>query len=87
MKEPTILKVELVKVHALHQVSKGLWLKRSQSRVTDSPVGIKNSIKYSCSNKMRPKGLKMCAFHRKIQFLNVRQLYFTQKALANKMNL
>lgn len=39
-----ILKVEFVKVHALHQVSKSFWLKGSQSRVTDSRVSIEIPI-------------------------------------------
>lgn len=34
----TVLKVELVEVHALHQVSQRFGLKRGQSGVTDSPV-------------------------------------------------
>lgn len=34
----TVLKVELVEVHALHQVSQRLGLKRGQPGVTDSPV-------------------------------------------------
>lgn len=34
----TVFKVELVKIHALHQVSQSFRLKRSQARVTDSPV-------------------------------------------------
>lgn len=34
----TVLKVEFVKVHALHQISESLRFKRSQSGVTDSPV-------------------------------------------------
>lgn len=33
----TVLKVELVEVHALHQVPQRLGLKRGQSGVTDSP--------------------------------------------------
>lgn len=37
-KQLTVLEVELVKVHALHQVSQRFGLKRGQSRVTDSPV-------------------------------------------------
>lgn len=34
----TILEVELVEVHSLHQVSESFRLKRGESRVTDPPV-------------------------------------------------
>ena len=33
----TVLKVELVEVHALYQVAQGLGFERGQSRVTDPP--------------------------------------------------
>lgn len=33
----TVFKVELVKVHALHQVPQGLGFKRGESRITNPP--------------------------------------------------
>ncbi len=33
----TVFKVELVKVHPLHQVPKSLWLKRGESRIANPP--------------------------------------------------
>lgn len=35
----TIVKVEAVEVHPLHQVAEALGLKRGQARVADLPVG------------------------------------------------
>lgn len=37
----TILKVELMEVHSLNQVSKCFGLKRGQARVTDPPETVK----------------------------------------------
>lgn len=37
----TVLKVELVEIHSLNQVSKCLRLKRGQARVTDPPGTVK----------------------------------------------
>ena len=42
--ERTIVEVELVEVHSLHQVSQSFGLKGSESRVTDSPVGQQEQV-------------------------------------------
>lgn len=51
----TIVKVEAVEVHPLHQVAEALGLKRGQARVADLPVGRRTRASWQKSNGCRPK--------------------------------
>lgn len=50
----TIVKVEAVEVHPLHQVAEALGLKRGQARVADLPVGRCTRASWQ-SNGCRPR--------------------------------